>query len=134
MNECGRIPYPVAVETILANRDSYTEAQWENTLIPWFRANGWECFHADRGQGRDGRWMTNTRQAGLPDWLLLRPPDLVIIETKRQKGRPTRDQVRIIRKLQQVRRVLAGFARPSDAATLVPIALDGIAKSTKQGE
>ena len=131
MNECGLIPPEVAVETILANRDSYTEADWERTLIPWFRANGWECFHADRGQGRDGRWMTNTRQAGLPDWLLLRPPDLVIIETKREKGkggRATTDQVRIIRKLQQVKRVLAGFARPSDAATLVPIALDGIDK------
>lgn len=123
--ECEQIPFEDRVAAIHKARDSYSEDDWERTIIAVFRREGWQCFHVPRMRGRDGEWFTNTTEAGLTDWILVRPPDVVFLELKKQGGKPSREQVRLVRALQQCTQVTAGFGRPADVA-----ALAGIAKNT----
>lgn len=123
LNECGDVPPDQQIAVIVDHADTWTEGTFQRVIVPHFTGNGWSAYHADRGKGRDGQWLTNTTTAGLPDWLFVKPPIVFFVELKRQDNkRPTRDQVRTIKALQACTTVVAGFARPSDAAALYRMA------------
>lgn len=108
--------------TVVHYADSYTEAEWSNLVVARFRDAGWMCFHAERGRGRDGDWMTNTSDPGLPDWLFIRPPTVLFVELKRQRNRkPAPEQVRVIAALQACTTVEGYFARPADFPALMAL-------------
>lgn len=120
-DRCRQVPPEVQISVVLASADSWTEAEFARLAAATFRRAGWMAFHSERGRGERGDWMTNTSEPGLPDWLFIRPPHLVFIEMKKQSGRATRDQVKVIASIQACTEVEAWFARPSDWATLVRI-------------
>lgn len=108
--------------TVLRYADTYTEAEWSSLVVARFRDAGWMCFHAERARGRDGDWMTNTGDDGLPDWLFIRPPTLLFVELKRQKGsKASPSQVRVIGAIQQCTEVAGYFARPAQFDKLMAI-------------
>jgi hypothetical protein len=115
------VPPEVQVSIVLASADTWTEAEFEKLAAASFRKAGWQAFHTARGRGRDGDWMTNTSEPGLPDWLFIRPPHVVFIELKKQAGRPTPEQRKVIASIQRCTSVEAWFARPSDWPSLVEI-------------
>jgi hypothetical protein len=57
---------------------SVTERDWQATVIDLAHLNRWTVFHVP-----DSRGMT----AGLPDLILIRPPELLFVELKTEHGR-----------------------------------------------
>lgn len=130
LNECGKIKLDERIAAIVRFADSYSEDDWERTLIGAYREGGYQCFHIPPMRGRDGQWFTNTTEPGLPDWILVKPPDLILLELKKQSGKASVEQVRTIKRLQQCTIITAGFGRPTDAPVLMRRALGGVAQVT----
>lgn len=127
VRRCRRVPPQARLAAVVQWATTYTEAEWQSLVVSTFRDAGWMCFHADRGRGRDGDWLTNTGDAGLPDWLFIRPPTALFIELKKQKGsKPTTDQVRVIAALQACTNLEAYFARPAQFPTLHELAFSSV--------
>lgn len=62
-----------------------TEAQFQAKVIQWARLNGWMHYHT-----HDSRRSPE----GFPDLVLVRPPEIVYVELKSEKGKlTTRQQV-----------------------------------------
>lgn len=122
VRRCRHAPPEAILATVVRYADSYTEAEWSNLVVARFRDAGWMCFHAERGRGRDGDWMTNTSDAGLPDWLFIKAPRMLFIELKRQANkRPSPEQVRVIAEIQRCETVEGYFGRPLDFAALMQL-------------
>jgi hypothetical protein len=126
---CDKTPPEVRLSIVVREARSYTEAEFQSLVVARFRDAGWMCFHAERGRGRDGDWLTNSGDKGLPDWLFIRPPVMLLIEMKRESGKPSPEQVRVIRAVQSCTRVEGYFARPSDFPHLMAIC-DEVVQST----
>jgi len=122
LDECGRIPLEAQAQHIVQWADTFPERTFERAVVRWFRLQGWRAFHDERMRGRDGDWLTNSSEPGLPDWVFIRPPYCLFIELKKQSGKPSKEQVRVIKDLQACDRLGAWFARPSDAVTLLGLA------------
>lgn len=130
VRRCRQVPPEVVLSTVVQYADTYTEAEFSNLVVARFRDAGWMCFHAERGRGRDGDWMTNTSDPGLPDWLFIKAPTVLFIELKKQRrSKPSPDQVRVIAELQQCTSVEAYFGRPADFPALIALCDMGV-KST----
>lgn len=100
-----------------------TEAQFQAWVIVKAKAAGWQLqFHVLRGQVK-GQWLTNTSTRGVPDLWLLRPStgQLVVLEIKAHRGRPTPEQLAWIAGLQQVPGVEAYIVRPTDARDVLDL-------------
>lgn len=98
-----------------------TEAAWQKKVITEAKANGWLVAHVEKAQRRPGKWTTPTT-TGFPDLVLAKPPRVVFLELKRQRGsKPTADQIEWIVALQACGEVEAFIARPSDAAEVVAL-------------
>jgi hypothetical protein len=94
--------------------DEMTESQYQTWVIERAKENGWRVCHIRRGM-IDGKWLTNAGDPGFPDLVLLRPPQLVFLELKRERGAVVADrQVEWIGELQQVQEVEAYIVRPTD--------------------
>jgi hypothetical protein len=65
-----------------------TEAQFEQAVIQLARISGWKCAHFRAAQTAKG-WRTPVSGdgAGYPDLTLCRPPELLFIELKAERGR-----------------------------------------------
>lgn len=61
------------------------EATFQRDVVALARAQGWLVHHTHRAQVRRGKVVTPAAK-GFPDLLLLRPPQLVVLELK-AKGR-----------------------------------------------
>lgn len=76
--------------------DGMTEAAWQAVVEAIARAHGWRIYHAPdnspRTSSRGTRYVQNVR-AGWPDLVLCKPPRLLVVELKRQTGRPTPEQL-----------------------------------------
>lgn len=57
---------------------SLSEKEFQSSVVDLAEAMGWRSWH-DRDARRNA--------AGLPDWILLRPPRLLFIELKSETGR-----------------------------------------------
>lgn len=120
VRRCRNAPPEARLAVVVQYADSYTEKEWSSLVVARFRDAGWLCFHAERGRGRDGDWLTNTGDDGLPDWLFVKRPMALFVELKKQKGsKPTEEQVRVIAELQACAQLAAFFARPADFPRLM---------------
>lgn len=100
-----------------------TEAQFQAWIIVQAKAAGWVLqFHVLRGQVK-GQWLTNTSTRGVPDLWLLRPStqQLVVLEVKSHRGRPTPEQRQWIAALQLVPGVEAYVVSPMDARDVLDL-------------
>jgi hypothetical protein len=64
-----------------------TEAQFQATVVEWATLCGWTHFHTFDSRRSDPGW---------PDLVLLRPPEIVVAEIKRDGGRLTVEQERTL--------------------------------------
>jgi glycine/D-amino acid oxidase-like deaminating enzyme len=81
-----------------------TEADWQELVVQYARLQGWWAFHP---------YDSRKSQAGWPDLVLLRPPELVIVELKSQRGKVTQEQERVLAMLAECG-VEAHLWRPAD--------------------
>jgi glycine/D-amino acid oxidase-like deaminating enzyme len=85
-----------------------TEADWQELVVQYARLQGWWCFHP---------YDSRKSQAGWPDLVLMRPPELVIVELKSQRGKVTQEQERVLAMLDECG-VEAHLWRPADEAAV----------------
>lgn len=105
-----------------------TEAQYQAWIVKHARRQGWSLqFHVLRARVKEGRWVTNTSNPGVPDLWLLRPEtgQLVVLEVKKERDGTSeqrrRQQERWVAGLQQVPGVESYIVRPSDAAEVLAL-------------
>lgn len=71
-----------------------TEAQFTTATIKLFRLNGWKVHHSRPGINKSGRYSTPLQgDKGLPDLVCARGAEIVLIELKVGKGKPTVEQI-----------------------------------------
>lgn len=81
-----------------------TEAQFQETVVDAAELFGWWVFH-DNDSRRN--------RAGFPDLVLIRPPRVVFLELKREKGRVSPVQAEVLGMLDGCDTVETHVARPS---------------------
>lgn len=59
------------------------EEQWQGLVTQYARLHGWQVFHHLDSRGTEAGW---------PDLVLIRPPELVIVELKSERGKVTAAQ------------------------------------------
>ncbi len=83
MSGAARIPATVA--------SALSETAFQAQVIHYARMTGWQVahFHDSRRQVRPGVHVGDKDAAGFPDLVLARPPALMFVELKAEKGRLT---------------------------------------------
>lgn len=61
------------------------EKEWQATVVEVARLHGWATMHQLDSRGTEAGW---------PDLVLLRPPELLIVELKSERGKVTQAQER----------------------------------------
>ena len=82
-----------------------TEAQWQQIIIDAARALQWLVYHT---------YDSRRSNPGWPDLILVKPPRLIALEVKKEKGRVRPEQIAWIDALGQIPGVTAAIVRPSD--------------------
>jgi VRR-NUC domain len=66
-------------------------------------------------------WDSRRSEPGFPDLVLVRPPRVVFVETKTERGRIRRDQRKWLDQLAACEAVEAYLVRPSDAGRILEV-------------
>jgi hypothetical protein len=68
-----------------------TEKDFQKQLLEMARMFGWRVahFHDSRRQVKPGVFVGDKDAAGFPDLVLVRPPDILVLELKRELGKTT---------------------------------------------
>jgi hypothetical protein len=69
-----------------------SERDFQREVIQRAKSLGWFIFHALPGQGRNKHLTLFIGKRGFPDLVLCRPPRLLFVELKSEKGRLSKDQ------------------------------------------
>lgn len=89
--------------------DTITEKQWQDAIIERARLYGWWAWHD---------YDSRRNQAGLPDLILVRPPRVLFVEVKHQRGRLSVEQRGVISMLEECPGVEVHVWRPSNERSL----------------
>lgn len=89
-------------------RIDLTEKEWQELVVGFARLHGWWCYHT---------FDSRKSEAGLPDLILMRPPELIIAELKSERGKVSSDQSQVLDSLRACG-VEAPLWRPSDEAQM----------------
>jgi hypothetical protein len=70
-------------------RAALPENQIEKVCLDWLRVNGWYAVRLLAGvfKSLDGRRYVKAAEAGIPDWLVLRGDEYMLVEFKAKRGR-----------------------------------------------
>lgn len=90
--------------TVAASRPLLSEKAWQAWVVDYARLNGWTTFHVLHSRGMEAGW---------PDLVLVRPPELLIVELKREGGKLTAAQGRVLEMLERCHVDVAVW-RPAD--------------------
>lgn len=71
--------------------DNVTERDWQREVVAWAKRNGWTPVHFPN--------VVQARANGWPDLVLIRVPEILVAELKREGGRLTTAQESMVRKL-----------------------------------
>lgn len=73
---------------------SITEREYQKQIVELARMSGWVVFHHhdSRRQVAPGVFVGDKDAKGFPDLILLRPPQVLVIEVKRELGKTTPEQ------------------------------------------
>lgn len=72
-----------------------SEREWMRTIGDALDYNGWRYIHHRPARRKSGKWTTPTEgnsAKGFPDLVCVRPPRVLWIEVKTDRGRPTPEQ------------------------------------------
>jgi Holliday junction resolvase len=75
-----------------------SEAQFQSQITQYAELRGWEWLHVRAGRTEHG-WrvpVSGTMAAGWPDLVLVRGSRVLFLEVKRQDGKVTYDQQRVL--------------------------------------
>ena len=87
-----------------------TEQDFQETVVQAAEMFGWWHYHvADSRRSRPG----------FPDLVLIKPPKVIFLEVKREKGRLTVAQAGVLAMLEDCSEVQAAVVRPTDWAQVV---------------
>jgi len=87
-----------------------TEKAFMDTILQAAELCGWYAYHT-----HDSRRST----AGFPDLVLIKPPRVVFLEVKSQRGRLSRDQAEVLAMLQQCGPLSCRYEREGVSAAMV---------------
>jgi len=92
-----------------------TEREWQRQVLDLAAIYGWRVAHFRPARTARG-WRTPVQGdgAGFPDLVLVRGPELVFVELKAARGRPTTAQREWLDALDQVPGVRVELWRPDD--------------------
>lgn len=84
----GAANIPVTVANALSEEDFQKQVYDLATLY------GWKAFHVhdSRREVKPGVFVGDKDARGFPDWLFARPPELLVVELKREAGRLSEPQ------------------------------------------
>lgn len=103
-------------------QDGLSEKQFQQQVIELARRLGWHVWHvSDSRRFVGGRAFGDPLAAGLPDLIMIRPPRVVFIELKTNKGRVRPSQKETLALLDQCAGVEVYLIRPRDWEKLVAI-------------
>lgn len=85
--------------------DEISEKEWLEQVRTLARMLGWRTYHTHRSKRSEAGW---------PDLALCRPPRLVLVELKAEKGKPTSVQRSWLDDLRKCSGVEVYLWRPSD--------------------
>lgn len=63
--------------------DLMTEKEWQSLIVEHARLHGWSAYH---------QFDSRRSQPGWPDLVLIRPPELLMVELKSANGKITPEQ------------------------------------------
>ena len=112
---------------MVAKLPPLSEKDFLKQIIALAQTLGWSCAHfktAHIQRGDGSNYYATPVQAdgkGFPDLVLLRPPRLLFIELKTDRGRPTPGQCKWQTELNSIPGVHAFMFRPSDWDRLVSL-------------
>ncbi|OYT68436.1 MAG: hypothetical protein CFK48_11590 [Armatimonadetes bacterium CP1_7O] len=96
------------------------ERDFQVQVVALARLTGWRVYHSRPAQYGNGRWHTPLQgDVGLPDLILCRPPRLLFVELKSERGRVRAEQQAWLDALQACNGVEVYLWRPSDWASIV---------------
>jgi len=94
---------------------NYPEREFQQKVQQLARSFGWTDWHVLRSKGMRG---------GFPDLLLLRSPEIIWVELKAQKGKPTKDQIAMHDMLRECgQQVYLWYPSDLDDGTIVEVLL-----------
>jgi len=114
LDECGRVPLEASCSMMATEGKTIREDEFQRLVMVLAERNGWMTCHVRRAIMSDGRMLTATSSPGFPDLTLCRPPQLVFLELKAERGRTSPEQTRWIRSVQGCDGVEAYIVKPSD--------------------
>jgi len=94
--------------------EDVSEAEWQRQVVRLLNEFGYVCDHVFRLRCHDGSWRTGNTLAGRPDVIALRPPRLLAIELKAERGVLDRRQRACLSLYAEVPGARAWVLRPSD--------------------
>ncbi len=89
-----------------------TERQWQRQVVDLAKTLGWACYHTTFSKWSESGW---------PDLAMARPPRLLLVELKSEKGKVTPAQQRWLELLEACSGVEVHLWRPSDLERIVGI-------------
>lgn len=90
------------------------EKEWQTTLVAALEVFGYVVEHTYPLQTKHG-WRTGSTLSGKPDLIALRPPRILAIEVKTDKGRLAPDQRAVLTLYSEVPNARAWVLRPHDS-------------------
>lgn len=88
-----------------SRRPSVPEGDYQQTIIDLLRLNGWKVYHT-----HDSR----RSEPGFPDLIAIKGGDLLALEIKSDRGRPTPAQLEWLEAFARVERVTSKLIYPKD--------------------
>lgn len=74
-------PSPAVVNDVLKRTfTAISEADFQAKVVQWAKLNGWKVVHHLNSRGTEPGW---------PDLVLMRPPEIIFAELKREAGKVT---------------------------------------------
>lgn len=114
LNACGSVPVDVSCSLMATEGKTIREDEFQRYVLAVAEQEGWLTCHVRRSIMSDGRILTATSSPGFPDLVLVRPPQLVFLELKSHRGKPSPDQRVWIRSIQACDGSEAYVVRPGD--------------------
>jgi hypothetical protein len=102
-----------------------SEREFQREVVQRAKSLGWFIFHALPGQGRNKHLTLFIGKRGFPDLVLCRPPRLLFVELKSEKGKVSNDQREWLDALRACG-VEVYVWRPSELERITAILSDGI--------
>lgn len=121
LNRCGSVPEEASCSLMVTEKKLILEAEFQRLVMAKAEDEGWLTCHIRRSLMSDGRMLTATSSSGYPDLTLVRPPAVVFLELKAERGHSSPEQRKWIRQIQKCEGVEAWIVKPSDWREIVAL-------------